>query len=234
MKKSFLGSLLVHLLIIVVAIVLIHKPNEVETVTIPLAMPMDFEKATLSDPTPEPIQKPVARPKEIHTSHPIAQHTVLASKTVEPIKHTESIVESQTSPLTLPKATPELATSAPIQPESDTLIQAHSSTPPAKSKLIDPNLKANFEIIRKQTFEHLSYPQDAQNALKEGTATVIYKLSESGVVESIVLEHSTGHTDLDAIVLKAANTLEGEKLRSVEKEINIRLSIEFAVTNKAR
>ncbi|MGE4472644.1 TonB family protein [uncultured Sulfuricurvum sp.] len=233
MKKSFLGSLLVHLLLVLGAIGLIHKPYDVETVTIPLTMPMAFETATLSDPTPESIQKPAARPKEIHTPHPIAAHTVHTAPSAQPQTHTENIVQTQTAPSALSEAISEPATSAPVQPESDTLSQAHSPTVPAASTPIDPNLKANFEIIRKKTFERLYYPQDAQNALKEGTATVIYKLSEAGVVESIVLEHSTGYPDLDEIVLKAAHALQGEQLRSVEKRINIRLSIEFTVTNKA-
>jgi len=100
------------------------------------------------------------------------------------------------------------------------------------SNSIEPNLKANFEIIRKKTYEKLYYPKFAQNALKEGVATLIFKLNENGLIEEIELEQSTGYSELDKIVLKAASSLQGDKLNSLGKKINIRLEVEFLVPNK--
>lgn len=233
MKKSFLASLTVHALIMGILIGLIHTPYEVETITIPLDMPIAFETNALNSPSDKSVPTPPAPTKHVDTIAPVTTPKIVRTEPKNELKAAEEITTTAHSTIPLAEEHTVIQSSAPVTSVHETLAEAIPTPTPAAAHPIDPNLKANFDLIRKRTYERLYYPQDAQNALKEGTATLIYKLSSSGVVESIVLEHSTGYADLDEIVLKAAQSLQGEQLRAVDKRINIRLSIEFAVTNKA-
>jgi TonB family protein len=214
-------------------IFMIHKPYEVETVTIPLNMPIAFENNALNSPSVEPSQTPPAPVQKVDKISPLPKPKVVHTVSTPSAKPTSEIVQTQQSPTTQSEQTALTESSAPQSTPVSQVAEAAPAPAPSAARPVDPNLKANFDIIRKRTFERLYYPQDAQNALKEGTATLIYKLTESGIVEEVILEHSTGYADLDAIVLKAGNVLKGERLHSVEKRINIRLSIEFAVTQRA-
>jgi TonB family protein len=261
MKKAFLASLCVHGLVIALALYLIKKPYEVEVVTIPLCMSTAFETSSQSEPIQEPNDTP-AKPQESHVSDAVESQTPKSPVEEEKPKevvHTK-VISSPKKPTPvkapMPSKSSELSDTAevPVQTEAiasseetpsttasasshDGLAQggASSSASPksANAEAMDPSMRANFNIIRKKTYERLYYPKASQNALQEGTATLIFKLSASGTVEDIELEHSTGYTELDKIVLKAARSLQGEKLQSLGKRINIRLSVEFVVPNKA-
>jgi len=260
MKKAFLASLCVHGVVIILALYLIKKPYEVEVVTIPLSMATAFETSSHSELTQEP-NNALAKLQESHVSDAvepkIPQAPVEEEKPKE-VVHTK-VISSPKKPTPvkalLPSKSSELSDTAeaPVRTEDmasshettsatasasshDGLIEGEASSVSPKGAAVeamDPSMRANFNVIRKKTYERLYYPKASQNALQEGTATLIFKLSASGTVEDIELEHSTGYTELDKIVLKAARSLQGEKLQSLGKRINIRLSVEFVVPNKA-
>jgi TonB family protein len=240
---------------------LVKKPYEVEVVTIPLSMATAFETSSQNEPTQEPNDVP-AKTQVTHVSD-IAEPQIPKAPLVEekpkelvltkviptpkkpnptkvptPSKSSELSDTAEKPVQTESIASSEEATSATSSASShDGLEQggASSSASPkgAHVEAMDPSMRANFNIIRKKTYERLYYPKASQHALQEGTATLIFKLNASGLVEEIELEHSTGFTELDKIVLKAAHSLQGEKLQSVGKRINIRLSVEFVVPDKA-
>lgn len=260
MKKAFLASLCVHGLVISLALYLIKKPYEVEVVTIPLSMATAFETSSHSEPTQEQ-NNALAKAEEPHTSDVVEPQTpkaprieekpkeivqpkpILLPKKQTPQKnvqalHASDVLEKaqepvQTQTLGSTQAPKEMDASSVTQGELTQGSSAPASSKSAAVEAMDPSMRANFNIIRKKTYERLYYPKASQNALQEGTATLIFKLSASGTVEDIELEHSTGYTELDKIVLKAARSLQGEKLQSLGKRINIRLSVEFVVPNKA-
>lgn len=259
MKKAFLASLCVHGLVIALALYLIKKSHEVEVVTIPLSMATAFETSSQSEPTQEPNNAPAKPQEESHVSDAVEPQTPLVEEKPKEVVHTKVIPTPQkphSAKALTPSKSSELSDTAevPVQTEAiassedatsatssasshDGLAQggASSSASPksANAEAMDPSMRANFNIIRKKTYERLYYPKASQHALQEGTATLIFKLSASGTIEDIELEHSTGYIELDKIVLKAARSLQGEKLQSLGKRINIRLSVEFVVPNKA-
>ncbi|ATB70069.1 hypothetical protein SJPD1_1964 [Sulfurospirillum diekertiae] len=261
MKKAFLASLCVHSIVIALAFYLIKKPYEVEVVTIPLSMATAFETSSQNEPTQEPNDTP-AKQQESHVSDVVEPQTpkaFLVEEKPKEVVHTKVIPTPQkphSAKALTPSKSSELSDTAevPVQTEAiassedatsatssasshDGLAQGGASSSAslksANAEAMDPSMRANFNIIRKKTYERLYYPKASQHALQEGTATLIFKLNASGLVEEIELEHSTGFTELDKIVLKAAHSLQGEKLQSVGKRINIRLSVEFVVPDKA-
>jgi len=260
MKKAFLASLCVHGIVIALALYLIKKPYEVEVVTIPLSMATAFETSSQSEPTQEQ-NNASAQIQESYVSDTVEPQTPKAPIEEEKQKevvHTK-VIPSPKKPKPAKTPTPskssELSDTAEIPVQTEAIASSEEATPSTASasshdglaqggtssastkgshiEAINPSMRANFNIIRKKTYERLYYPKASQQALQEGTATLIFKLNASGLVEEIELEHSTGFTELDKIVLKAAHSLQGEKLQSVGKRINIRLSVEFVVPNKA-
>lgn len=260
MKKAFLASLCVHGLAIAFVLYLIKKPYEVEVVTIPLSMATAFETSSHSEPTQE-SNTALAKLQESHvndTVEPKIPQAPVEEEKPKEVVHTKAISSpKKLTPIKTPtpSKSPELSDTAnvPVQAEAiassqemtsvtasasshDGLTEGEASSVSPKGAAVeamDPSMRANFNIIRKKTYERLYYPRSSQNALQEGTATLIFKLSAAGTIEDIELEHSTGYTELDKIVLKAARSLQGEKLQSLGKRINIRLSVEFVVPNKA-
>ena len=260
MKKAFLASLCVHGVVIILALYLIKKPYEVEVVTIPLCMATAFETSSQSEPTQE-TNDALSHTQENHVSDAVEPQTPKAPIEEEKPKevvHTKVISspKKQTPVKALtPSKSSELLDTAKEPVQTEALASSQEATSPTASaslndglaqggasstspkgttvEAMDPSMRANFNIIRKKTYERLYYPKASQHALQEGTATLIFKLNASGLVEEIELEHSTGFVELDKIVLKAAHSLQGEKLQSVGKRINIRLSVEFVVPNKA-
>ena len=237
-----------------------QKPYEVEVVTIPLSMATAFETSSQSEPTQESNNAP-AQPQESHISdavEPQTPKTPVEEEKPKEVVHTK-VVPTHKKPTPVKALTPsrssELSDTVEESVQTEAIISSQEAIPSTAStssndglaqggassaspkgttvEAMNPSMRANFNIIRKKTYERLYYPKASQNALQEGTATLIFKLNASGLVEEIELEHSTGYVDLDKIVLKAAHSLQGEKLQSLGKRINIRLSVEFVVPNKA-
>ena len=220
----------------------IKKPYEVETITIPLTMPTTFD-SSMEEKQVEKINKTVAQNTPIKTTKNIEKKII---KVVEKTSIAKIAKESQQTK-DLPKPLEQALAKAAAQENNSTSVNAMQTSPSSQLasdtafatadktlyKPVNPDIKANFDIIRKRTYAKLYYPQSAQNDKKVGTATLIYRLSQSGIIENIALEHSTGYKELDDIVLEAAKSLVGEHLKAIEKEINIRLSVEFNLPDKA-
>ncbi len=273
-QKALASSLAMHLLLAGTTFWFIREPYEVETVTIPLSLPIAFyasgndtpevetsepsaaamkEEPDVTEKTPpvkmdqnnhphEKVQK--AAPPPVVMTNKVTDSKVLhAESTVT--QYEEPKLEAVEMPLLPAAVSPKVIANEDQNPapkaEVPVAAAAHHrapAAPPSAAQTGGPprqtntTIKANFDIIRKKTLERLYYPRSAQRARQGGTVTLIYKLSANGRVESVILERGTGFKELDAIALKAARSLEGERLQSVAKRINIRLSVEFAVASE--
>lgn len=94
--------------------------------------------------------------------------------------------------------------------------------------------RANFDRIRQETFSRLYYPKPALREGMEGTAVVLFSLSESGEVFAVILSQSTGYEALDAVVMRAARSLDGLRLSALERRVDIRLPVEFVLPRGRR
>lgn len=128
----------------------------------------------------------------------------------------------------------ESASTKSLAFEQDTSAQGspRSSTSNSSFDVINPVIDPDYRIILKKTYAKLYYPEAAQRAHKEGTATLVFKLNASGLVEEIELAKCTGYNDLDEIVLNAGRSVKGEKFSSTGKRVHLRLSVEFALRKK--